>query len=75
MLRHRKTQDLLYELRVPCYDYNPRMVSIRSLPWQLAAIQPIVTYLFQPFWNIKSGALTLKAQMNAMRSTFDQLEV
>ena len=66
--KHRKAQDLLYEPRVPRYDYSPRIVGIKSLP----AILPIVTYLLQPFWSIKSGALTPKAQKNAMRSTFDR---
>ena len=66
MNRHRKAQDLLYELGylVPHYDSSPGMVRTRSLP----AILLIVTYLIQPFWR---GAMTTKAQKNAMCSTLD----
>ena len=56
--RHHKAQDLLYEPQVPRYYYSPGIVGIKSLP----AILPIVTYLIQPFWSIKSGALSWKAQ-------------
>ena len=58
----------MYEPLVPCYHYSPGIVSIRSL----SAILLIVTYLVQPFWGIKSGAMTLKVQKNAMYSTFDR---
>ena len=66
-----RAQDLLYEAQVPCYDYSPGTVSIRSLP----AILLIVTYLVQPLWSVKSGALTLIAQKNIMHSTFNRSRV
>ena len=47
------------------------MISIRSLPPTL----PVVTYLVQHLWSIRSCAMTLKAQNKTIRSTFHQLRM